>query len=220
MKEIKGADVNGYITGGLDLTVRARTVNDEIIALTVTPDGTNAMFSGVEITLPDEIRHIDRIVDLLDILKNCRVELLDGKALQLLPLERQVGLRAAGGCNSQGCATAACTTNYPNCNAEACAGAACSPDVSPCFAEACAANACAALASPCNGLLCSAKLCAADAAPCATVGCVAAACAAASAPCAAAGCAGKACAVDVIPCVGDGQLGPCLVNFPYCPFIL
>lgn len=220
MREIMGADINGYITEGLDLTVRARTINDEIIALTVTPDGTGAKMNGAGITLPDEIKNIDRIVDLLDILKNCRIELLDGKTMRLLPMERQVSLRAVRGCNAEGCSGAFCISNQPNCAAEACTGATCAADVSPCHGDACAANTCMALASPCDYLACSAKVCSADAAPCVAVGCVAAACAAASGPCAAAGCIAKACAVDVLPCAYDGQVLPCLINIPYCPIIL
>jgi hypothetical protein len=30
---------------------------------------------------------------------------------------------------------------------------------------------------------------------------------------------GHACGLDFIPCAVDGQIGPCVIDFPYCPLV-
>lgn len=239
MRELNRVDRNGYITRGLDLTLRARTVNNEIICLDVTPEGTTGTCKGEPVELPEVFKSADRIVYLVQILKKSQLILKDGKVI-LVPFDKvrsvmQGSRRAAPMLGA--CAADACAANNEHCAGNACAADACGANAGACVAEACAGAACVANADVCAGVSCTVDACggnsgagaatgcagdacAANADVCAADGCAGDACAAASGACAAHACAGNACALDVGPCAADGQLGPCLVNIPYCPFIL
>ncbi len=126
--------------------------------------------------------------------------------------------------HTSGCAAEACGEKIGAClpvtceaQAVGCAAEACGGKVNGCVSDGCAAqaNGCAAHACAADADICAAQGCAGNA------GCGIDACPANLGVYAAQGCAGKACAVDVsAPCAADGQVGPCAVDIPYCPFVL
>lgn len=239
MKELNKVDRNGYITQGLDLTLRARTVNNEIICLDVSPEGTTGTCKGMPVELPEVFKSADRIVYLVQILRKSQLVLEDGKVTLVPFMKARPMMRGARRAAPMlgACAGDACAANAIDCAGNVCAAEACAANAVACEGNACAADACAANAEACavagcglDGCVvaagadtaagCAGDACAANADVCAAAGCAGDACAAASGACAAQGCLGNACAVDVGPCAADGQLGPCLINVPYCPFIL
>ena len=226
MKELTPVERNGYITSGLDLTVRARTIQGDIVAFTVEPEGTTASLAGKSIEIHPAIASIDKIVDLLALLQNCGLSFKDNE-LQIVnpnPMFFNKNLTAASDCSGDTCAANAspcagyacaantCAGNTAPCAADGCAGAACAGNAAPCAGDGCAADACAGNASaanfsPCAGDGCAAHACAAHAVPCAADGCVAVTCAGQTNPCAADGCAALACAANVSPCAGQACAG-------------
>lgn len=81
MKELNKIEKFGYITQGLDLTIRARTINNEIICLDVTPEGTTGKSKGEHIELPEEMAKTDRIVDIIHLLKRSKLEIINKKII-------------------------------------------------------------------------------------------------------------------------------------------
>jgi hypothetical protein len=140
-----------------------------------------------------------------------------GCAAQVQGCAGQGCVAQAQGCAAQGCAAQAegCAAQACAAQAQGCAAQGCAAQMEGCAAQGCAAQAggCAAQGCAAQAGGCAAQGCAGDAG-CAVAGCAVDACAAH-------GCAGQACAVDIgAPCAADGQLGPCAIDVPYCPFIL
>lgn len=126
----------------------------------------------------------------------------------------------ATGCSADACGekVGACIPQTCEAQAVGCAAEACGVyGVPACVADGCAAQAtgCAVEACGADAAICAANACAADA------GCAVDVCPVNASGCAAQACVGNACAVDVQEsCAADGQVGPCAVDVPYCPFIL
>lgn len=225
MKELNGVSRNGYITSGLDLTVRARTVKGEIIAFDVEPEGTTASYAGGQLELPPELAKLDRIADLLNTLRFCGLD-REENTVKMVNVQKGAPINASNACTAVaapcagfGCAGDACAIYTAPCGGDVCAGNACAMDGGACVAEGCAGNACAGEVSPCAGVGCAGYACAGEVSPCAGDGCAGVACAANVSPCAGQVCAGNACAVEALPCAGDAHVGPC-IHVSYCPIIL
>lgn len=225
MKDIRGVDVNGHVASGLDLTIRARTVKNQVVAFTVTETGTMARCGNSQIILPEEIQGVDKIADLLAILKFSKGDISEDNKLELLPIQSNNLLRAVppigkSACSADVCAAVTCADYDATCAGLFCASAACGEQAAICASESCAAAACAAQTPRCAADACAAAACATQGSLCSAEACAGAACAAQGSTCTADACAGAACLVDVMPCAADVQAGPCLVDLPYCPFIL
>ncbi|HRJ94743.1 LamG-like jellyroll fold domain-containing protein [uncultured Thiothrix sp.] len=143
----------------------------------------------------------------------------DGCGAQVQGCAGQGCIAQATGCAAQGCGAQAAGFAGSGCVAQAagCAVAACGAQAQACAGQGCAGNAggCAVAVCPAQAVACAGQGCAGAA------GCVIEATLAGA--CAAQGCAGQASLIDlhkVVPCAADGQLGPCAVDFPYCPFVL
>jgi hypothetical protein len=158
---------------------------------------------------------------------------VEGCAAQACAAQVEGCAAQACAAKAEGCAAQACAAQAEGCAAQGCAAQAegCAAKACAAQAEGCAAEGCAAQAEGCAAKGCTAQAgcvahgCAAQAGACAAQGCAGdGGCAAkgcAVDACAAQGCAGHACAVDVgTVCVADGQLGPCVVDLPYCPIII
>ena len=145
MKEINQVDRNGYITQGLDLTLRARTRKNEIICFSVTPDGTTATCKGSPVVLVEQLREINKIVDLISVLKNVQID-LDGNKVVVIPFQKKSRTLLRGSCAGAGCAAdaTACPTNV-------CGGYVCGGYAGACAADACGGAACGAKTSAGGG---------------------------------------------------------------------
>lgn len=137
MKELNKVERFGYITQGLDLTVRARTIHNEIICMEVTPEGTSGTCKGEPVDLPVDIKKIDKIVDLVQLLRKSQIELKDGK-ITIIPFngtEKTVNNGKIGDClGVDGCGLESCTTKNAGGN-ELCGFFTCAVDVMPCPLE-------------------------------------------------------------------------------------
>ena len=114
MNELNKIETFGYITQGLDLTLHARTINNEIICLEVTPEGTNGTCKGVPVELPETIKKINKIIDVIQLLKEPRLELKNDKVI-MIPLNKSekgnidvlkpcaLDICAGFGCINHGC---------------------------------------------------------------------------------------------------------------------
>ncbi|MCS3901204.1 hypothetical protein [Methanococcus voltae] len=69
MKNLNEAQIHGYITSGLDLTIRARTPNGQIVSFEVMPNGTTAKYLGNIIEIPKKLVDMKTLKEVLEVLK-------------------------------------------------------------------------------------------------------------------------------------------------------
>lgn len=230
MKELNKVDRFGYITQGLDLTIRARTINNEIICLYVTPEGTLGTCKGETVELPEIIKKIDRIIYLIQILKVSQIILKRGK-VTIIPFNKSKAVTKRSPNNSEncgenaiicageGCAQEGCGENAIVCAEKGCASDSCLQNAVVCAGNVCTGDGCASHGDICSGDGCIGDGCGGHDGGCIGNGCIGVGCGIEGEACAAHGCVGFGCAIDAGGCAAEGHIGPCALHIPYCPII-
>ena len=129
MKELTKIERFGYITQGLNLTLHARTINNEIISFDVTPEGTSGTCKGESIDLPEIIKKTDKIIDLIQLLKKSQLKLKDGQ-ITVIPFERSQPSShdSVANCFIDTCTAVGCGIDT-GCNTRACLAHGCAIDL-------------------------------------------------------------------------------------------
>lgn len=109
MKELNKINTFGYITQGLDLTLRARTINNEIICLEVSPEGTTGTYQGEPVELPEILKKADRMIYVIQILKKSKLTLENG-IVSITPIDVSLcsGDRGQADCLIDACGIEGC----------------------------------------------------------------------------------------------------------------